>query len=240
MSYTLQPWSADGGATRDYAMSRQLRLDGAADFGGQNGAEGAGSCDEWGPDSFNGARWQRLTMVLQWYSGVLRFFVFDGLHALAELPAARAALLGGFEITDASRMPTPGDERVHLNLWQVRGAAAAAPAPPHTDPPSFPLPKCNWGGVPDYGRRTHVVVNGFDFSPEFVDLAAAGITVPARRLGAPEAALPPPPATAPPVSSPPVALSKFVYGLAAFVAMTAAAAAALAAARAARVSRPLK
>ena len=141
MSYTLQPWSADGGATRDYSMSRQLRLDGAADFGGQNGAEGAGSCDEWGPDSFNGARWQRLTMVLQWYSGVLRFFVFDGLHALAELPAARAALLGGFEITDASRMPTPGDERVHLNLWQVRrGRGSRCQRLPHTHPPSFPHP----------------------------------------------------------------------------------------------------
>lgn len=46
----------------------------------------------------------------------------------------------------------------------------------------YPLPnnKSNWGGNPDYRRKVHVVVNNFEHTPNWIDLSAAGITVPRR------------------------------------------------------------
>lgn len=118
VSMTVQPWSRDGGASRDNEASRLLRIDTATDFGGSNGAEGGGGCNEWGPDSFNGGIWQKLTLVLQWYPHVLRFYVFDGHKQLGVLTNSRDSLLGGWDVSEQSRHPTPGDERIHYNLWQ--------------------------------------------------------------------------------------------------------------------------
>lgn len=66
IAVTVQPWTHDGGATRDQMQSQLLRIDNARDFGGSAGSEGGGGCNEWGEDSFNGALWQQLTLVLQW------------------------------------------------------------------------------------------------------------------------------------------------------------------------------
>lgn len=118
VSMTVQPWSLDGGATRDAGQSQLMRIDNARELGGSAGAEGGGGCNEWGADSFNGARWEQLTLVMQWYPNVLRFFVFDGHHPLNTLTQSKASLLGGWDVKDSSRHPTPGDERVHFNLWQ--------------------------------------------------------------------------------------------------------------------------
>jgi hypothetical protein len=39
---------------------------------------------------------------------------------------------------DPGKVPTPGNEKVHLNLWQANS------------------------GAPGYGRRVHVIVAGFE------------------------------------------------------------------------------
>lgn len=68
-------------------------------------------------------------------------------------------LLSSWEFPYKDRVPRPGDERVHFNLWQA-----------------------NWGGVPRRNRRVHVVINGMEHSPPWIDLPAAGIYPAAGRL----------------------------------------------------------
>lgn len=45
---------------------------------------------------------------------------------------------GAWQYWDPSKVPTPGNEKIHLNLWQANM------------------------GAPGYGRRVHVVVAGFE------------------------------------------------------------------------------
>lgn len=76
---------------------------------------------------------------MQWYSGgMLRQYCFDGLWAGPDLAVGGKTLLGAWQYWDGARLPSPGDERVHYNLWQANS------------------------GAPGFGRRVHVVVAGFE------------------------------------------------------------------------------
>jgi hypothetical protein len=159
IQFVVQPYTTPGNL-------RRMSLAGAADYGGAWGPAGGGDCVEYGPDGFGGALWQRLTLVLQWYTtpgypSLLRWLVLDGHHALADVAsgAARGSLLGGWDFPFPDRVPPPGDERVRFNLWQA-----------------------NWGGVPERGRRVHVVITNYEFTDAWLDLDAAGMHVPRTLL----------------------------------------------------------
>ena len=79
---------------------KRVDLAAATHYGGAYGPSGAGACDALGDDGFNGAIYEKLTLVLQWHAGpprpLLRWYAFDGHLSLADLstPAAAARCTG--------------------------------------------------------------------------------------------------------------------------------------------------
>ena len=147
--FVRQPASTAGNLLR-------VDLSSASQLGGANGNLGAGPCHDPGPDGFNGGVYNQVTFVLQWFGGppraMLRWWVLDGFTTLATLTTPPLpATLASFDFPDTVHIPTPGDARVHLNLWQA-----------------------NWGGAPGYGRVVHVAISGVEFTPNWIDLPAAG------------------------------------------------------------------
>jgi hypothetical protein len=142
MQYVVQPWTRPGNIYRS-----SLRA--AAPVSG-SGA-GSGGCND-GPEAshFNNAAVTLVTCALQWYPRLIRWACFNGLQTLQDIRrnTAGAPLAPGWEYWDPAKVPTPGTEKVHLNLWQANA------------------------GRPAFGRRVHVVTQGFEHTPQWIDLGA--------------------------------------------------------------------
>lgn len=123
MQFVRQPATTPGNIKR-------VDISRATSFGGAYGPYGAGTCDELGLDTFNGAPFNKLTLVMQWHSGpprpLLRFFVFDGHFALADLttPGAAASALASWDYAGTGAIPSAGTEKFHFNAWQANWGAA--------------------------------------------------------------------------------------------------------------------
>ncbi len=149
--FVLQPFTTSGNLVRFSTAA-------ATSFDGFNGPQGSGACTDAGQTSFNGQPVNRITCAMQWFAGVLRWFCWDELWTLTALASGQsdARLLASHELTSAQvqgppgGIPVPGTERVHLNLWQANE------------------------GAPQFGRRVHVIVAGFEFSPQFYDFTGMG------------------------------------------------------------------
>ncbi len=135
--FVVQPW-------RDPVNLVRLPLAGLATMlGGENGPTGGGgSCTDLGPDGMGGAQWVRLTYTMVWAPGSVAFFLRDGHDA-------NGPVIGQWSMTDAVRIPTPGENlphpfgaRVHVNLWL-------------NDPTGAPL----------RGRPVHASLNSFTYIP---------------------------------------------------------------------------
>jgi prepilin-type processing-associated H-X9-DG protein len=119
----VQPWALGDGMTPNPVHLRRFALSGATNLGGQSGVpEGAGGCNEWGADSFNGGVWQQVTIVLQWAAGTANFLAFDGHVPQAELLGSAARLLASWSF--------PHPELVRARAWTRARARARARAPP--------------------------------------------------------------------------------------------------------------
>lgn len=117
MGFTVQPWTLDG-STRSAQQSYLVPLSAARSLGGQLGANGGGTCDSFGPDSFNGQPWQQVTMVLEWFSDSLRFLVYKDVIALDAIPSSSDRLIASWVYTGAR--PTAGNppsSHWHVNMW---------------------------------------------------------------------------------------------------------------------------
>ena len=141
--FVVQPYTRPGNLKR-WSLAKATRK------GGSRGPLGGGDCNQGdGPPPFNGAQWNEITCVMQWYSGLLRWYCFDGLWDVNQLAQGGKSLLTAWQYWDMSRIPTPGTEKVHFNLWQANTAS---------------------GGIPATGRRQHVVIAGFSHTPDWVEL----------------------------------------------------------------------
>ena len=113
-------------------------LSAANNEGGAAGPQGGGGCNDNSADGFNGAQTQKITCTIQWYSGMLRLYCFDGHWSIGDLEAGGKKMMGAWEYWDQSKIPSEGNEKIHYNLWQANS------------------------GAPGYGRRVHVVITGFE------------------------------------------------------------------------------
>ena len=133
IQFVVQPYSTPGNLRRADVSS-------CTHYGGEYGAQGAGSCTDLGPNSFNGGQYEKITLLMQWFGGpptkLLRFYVFNGHIPLNNIISdqGKSSLLTAWEFPYPERIPNAGNERIHFNLWQ-----------------------CNWGGDPQYGRKIHVI-----------------------------------------------------------------------------------
>lgn len=127
----VQPFTVPNSVSR-FSVERAIH------HGGEWGPVGGGSCDDWrGPNGFGGALFEKVTLVIQWYDNLLRFFAFDGHWNLQNIGGAAGSLLGSWDYPIIERIPRGGPSRLHINLWQA-----------------------NWGGVPERARAVHVGVAG--------------------------------------------------------------------------------
>jgi hypothetical protein len=89
-----------------------------ATFGGANGPRGGGSCNNDGYD-FNGAAVSKVTCVVKWFQGSIRWYCWEGLWTLETLPRAQR-LLASYTYPAPEFVPDPGRNQWRFNLWQVR------------------------------------------------------------------------------------------------------------------------
>jgi hypothetical protein len=154
MQYVVQPWTRPNNLKRTSFRA-------ARSFDGQGGPDGSGQCNDPNPQSFNGAITNRVTCIMQWFNRQVRWYCFDGLWTMAAIRAgaARDRLLSSLEYFDPASVFTPGDERVHLNLWQANS------------------------GRPGWGRRVHQIIAGFEFDAGSLDMPQAGYPINRMLLG---------------------------------------------------------
>jgi len=75
---------------------------------------------------------------LRRFPRLIRWFCFDGLFPLSALTQQTGRLLASWQYGNPGYVFTPGNERVHFNLWQAND------------------------GVPAWGRRVHQIIAGFE------------------------------------------------------------------------------
>ena len=137
-----------------------------------------------------------MTFVLQWHPGpprpLLRWWVFDGHLSTADLssPRAAASVLGSWDYADTASVPSAGTEKFHFNAWQANWGESKSRRRPSTSRPDCPVRRARpnrahcphphpafltAGGAPGFGRTAHLTIAGFDHTPEWIDIPAAGV-----------------------------------------------------------------
>jgi len=142
--FVLRPLQA-GGMVPGWRVRYQTKAMPAIISG--NG-QGGGNCYNRGADNFNGMGISKTTCVLKWFQNKLEWYCYDGLwtmQSIANAPISRIMASYIYPQQFQQFIPDQGDARVHINHWLQNGYA------------------------PRWGRRSHSITNGFEFSKQDIN-----------------------------------------------------------------------
>jgi hypothetical protein len=113
--FVVQPHSIPGNLKR-FPMTK------AKSYGGELGPAGGGECNSDSQTGFNGAKWNKVTAVLQWFPGLIRWYVFDGLWPIADLRRHGGNLLASWGYRHTRSVFRPGTTVSFILAVHVSGA----------------------------------------------------------------------------------------------------------------------
>jgi len=103
--------------------------------------QGGGDCNLPGAGEFNGAGISPITCALRWFQGYIQWYCTEGLWTLQTFGQA-PKLLASYKYPAPQFVPDPGRNSWHFNVWQANA------------------------GRPGFGRRVHMIFNGFEFTQQ--------------------------------------------------------------------------